>query len=90
MYEFETKSLLKIIFVTFVIWNNCFFSCKMISFLWHIPYDSKKDVKASVSKIQNVGYSERIVSVVRKGWNVLYFTILTPCYFHPKRAGLDC
>ena len=24
MYEFETKSLLKIIFVTFVIWNNCF------------------------------------------------------------------
>ena len=23
-YEFETKSLLKIIFVTFVIWNNCF------------------------------------------------------------------
>ena len=24
MYEFETKSLLKIIFITFVIWNNCF------------------------------------------------------------------
>lgn len=64
-------------------------SCKMISFLWHIPYDSKKDVKASVSKIQNVGYSERIVSIVRKGWNVLYFTTLTPCHFHPKRAGLD-
>ena len=73
LYEFETKSLLKIIFITIVTWYNCFLLQNGFSSLVHSLWQQKR-CKGFNIKDSKCWILERIVSIIRQRFKIYFIS----------------